>query len=156
EKVIAVEREHNALAHPAHVSHNSTLYGFNRRIDRAEDERAEQPQAFETTVENAWLQGFDVDNNVGKFGQTAATLGLEILIALQPFDDLLACPVMIVVQMKDDRVQWQALLAALGAPAAHVFQAVEEAIQPRANRPYFVRQGVCALICSAERARSPV
>src|SRR5262249_29119964 len=81
----------------------------------------------------------------------------QILLSLQPLDDLLARPVMIVVQVQDDRVERQTLVAALGAAASDVLQAVEEAggTGPDRVRLFRVaRQGVGAFVRRAERARS--
>src|SRR5438874_13656761 len=74
----------------------------------------------------------------------------------QPFYDLLARPVMIVVEMQNDRVERQPLVAADGTSPAHVLEAVEQSIETRPHRRHFAGQRVCALVCRAERARSTV
>ncbi len=64
---------------------------------------------------------------------------------------------MIVVQMQDDRIERQPLVAADRAAAAHVLEAVEQAVEPRADRMRrlgIARQRVRALIGRAERARA--
>src|SRR3954449_5749433 len=70
----------------------------------------------------------------------------------QPADDLLARPVMIVVEMQDDRVQRQPLVAAFGAASADVLQTIEEAIEARPDRTSFLRQRIRALVSGPERA----
>src|SRR5471030_2553890 len=72
----------------------------------------------------------------------------------EPTDDHLARPVMIVVQVQDDRVERQALVAPFGAAAADVLEAVEQAIEPGTNRAGFLRQRVRPFVGRAERARS--
>src|SRR3954469_15799942 len=57
--------------------------------------------------------------------------------ALQPVDDLLARPVMIVVQVQDDRVERQAFVATLGTAAADVLEAVEQPIETWPDRVGF-------------------
>ena len=46
---------------------------------------------------------------------------------------------MIVVQMQDDRIERQPLVAAHWTPSSHVLEAVEQAVQPRMNGVRFVR-----------------
>src|SRR3954471_5553892 len=86
-------------------------------------------------------------------GETTAPGGAGMLFP-EPADDLLARPVMIVVQVQDDRVERQPLVAALRAAAADVLEAVEEAIEPRPDRSGVLRQRIGALVGGAERARS--
>src|SRR5262249_37191364 len=52
-------------------------------------------------------------------------------LLFEPVDDLLARPVMIVVQMQDDRVQREPFVAPDRTAAPHVLEAVEQAIQTR-------------------------
>ena len=61
---------------------------------------------------------------------------------------------MIVVQVQDDRIEREALVAPLGAAPADVLEAIEQAVEPRANRAHFVRQRVGAFVGGAERALS--
>src|SRR6267154_2736750 len=72
----------------------------------------------------------------------------------EPADDLLARPMVIVVQVQDDRVERQPLVAPFGAAAAHVLEAVEQTIEPRPDRAGLLRQRVGPFIRRAERARS--
>src|SRR5471032_705376 len=72
----------------------------------------------------------------------------------EPADDHLPRPVMIVVQVQDDRVERQPLVAALGTLAADVLEAIEQAIEPRPNRAGFLRQRICAFVRRAQRARA--
>src|SRR5580765_6240725 len=72
----------------------------------------------------------------------------------QPGDDLLARPVVIVVEVQDDRVEREPLVAALRAAAADILEAVEQAVEPRPDRAGLLRQRVCALVGRAERARA--
>ena len=94
------------------------------RIDRAENEGTEELDALEAPADDLAGQRLEVDDDVGKFRQSLA----------QPFDDLLARPMMIVVQVQDDRVERQTLVAADRASAPHVLEAVEQAIEPRPDR----------------------
>src|SRR5437773_9042135 len=64
------------------------------------------------------------------------------LVLLQPIGDLLASPVMVVVQVQDDGIERQPLLAADGAAPPHVFETVEQPVQARAERRHFFRQRV--------------
>ena len=75
----------------------------------------------------------------------------------QPADDLFPRPVMIVVQVQDDRVERQALVASLGTAAADILEAVEEAIEPRPDGVRFLRiarQRIGAFVRRAKRAGS--
>src|SRR5579863_8320619 len=72
----------------------------------------------------------------------------------EPADDLLARPVVIVVEVQDDRVERQPLVAAFGAATADVLQAVEQAIQPRPDRTGLLRQRIRAFVRRAKRTRS--
>src|SRR6266851_2663213 len=72
----------------------------------------------------------------------------------EPADDLLARPMMIVVEVQDDGVERQPLVTPFGAAAANVLQTVEQAIQPRPDRAGLLRQRIGAFIRRTERARS--
>ena len=61
---------------------------------------------------------------------------------------------MIVVEVQDDRVERQPLLAALRALLGDVLEAVEQALQPRPDGVRVARQCVRALVRRPERARS--
>ena len=145
EKAIAVEREHEPFANPLHAAHGLAVQGSNRRFDRAEDERAEQVDALEPVADDMARQRLQVNDDVGEFRQ----------LFLQPLDDLLARPLMIVVQMEDDRVERQAFVAAHGTTAADVLEAVEEPVETRPDGVRFLRvarQRVGAFVGGAERA----
>src|SRR3954469_16561789 len=93
------------------------------------------------------------ENPIGCLG-VLRVLGVERpSLFSQPADDLLARPVVIVVEVQDDRVQRQPLVAAFGAAAADVLEAVEQAIEARANGSGLFRQRVRAFVGGAERAR---
>src|SRR5262249_51590145 len=89
----------------------------------------DEVDALETMSDNVSGQRLEIDDNVGKFRQ----------LLLQPLDDLLARPVMIVVQVQDDGVERQALVAADRTAAAHVLEAVEQAVESRPDRVRFLR-----------------
>src|SRR6476646_3986330 len=78
------------------------------------------------------------------------------LVFSQPLDDLLARPVMIVVEMKDDRVQRQPLVAADRTAPPDIFEAIEQAVETRTNGLHLARQRIRAFVCRAERARSSI
>src|SRR6516225_6203795 len=63
---------------------------------------------------------------------------------------------MIVVQVQDDRIERQPLLAAHRTSASHVLQAVEETMQPRSNGMRILGQRIGAFVGRPERARSAV
>ena len=103
---VVVEHEHDALADAAHAADDLAVSGVERRIDGAQDERAEEPDPLEAPADDVRGQRFDVDDDVGQFRQSLP----------QPLDNLLARPVMVVVQVQDDRVERQPLVAADGTP----------------------------------------
>src|SRR5439155_2367628 len=105
----------NALAHASHVADDVSVDGFDRWIDRSENERTEEVKTLEALADEARFQRLDVDDDVRELRQ---------LIFLEPLHNLFARPVMIVVQMQDDGVERQPLVAAFGAAAAHVLEAV--------------------------------
>jgi hypothetical protein len=145
---IVIERNNDSLADAADVADRLSVDGVDRRHDRSQDEGAEQVKTFEAPADEARFQRLDVDDDVRQFRQ---------LIALEPFDDLLARPVMIVVQMQDDRVERQPFIAPFGAAAPYVLEAIEEAIEPGPDvRILIARQHVGAFVCRAERARPPI
>src|SRR5439155_1998855 len=77
------------------------------------------------------------------------------LIFLEPFHDLLARPMMIVVEVQDDGVERQPLVASLGTSATDVLQTVEQTLHPRSDGVSLVRiarQRVRAFVCRAEGA----
>src|SRR5947207_991753 len=61
---------------------------------------------------------------------------------------------MIVVQVQDDRVERQPLVAPFRAAAPDVLEAIEQAIEPGPDRAGFLRQRVGAFVRRAERARA--
>ena len=65
---VAGEAEHDALAEPAQVFDRPSDQLGDRRIDRAQDERAGQPHALERLADNAGAQGLEVDGDVGQLG----------------------------------------------------------------------------------------
>ncbi len=73
EKKIVVEFEDDALADAAHAAHDLAVDDVNRWIDGAEDEGAEEIEAFEALADDVAGQRFDVDNDVGKFRQRLTT-----------------------------------------------------------------------------------
>jgi len=64
-----VEFEDDALADAAHAADDLAVDDVNRWIDGAEDERAEEMEAFEALTDDVTSQRFDVDNDVRKFRQ---------------------------------------------------------------------------------------
>jgi len=75
----------------------------------------------------------------------------------QPRRDLLARPLVVVVQVDDERADRNLLLAARRAPARRVLQAIEEPIQTLRHGVVRVgRQQVDAFVRGAKRARSAV
>src|SRR5438874_136681 len=99
-------------------------------------------------ADNKTLEGIEVGDDVWKLGHSSL---------LQPRDDLLARPMVIVVQVQDDRVQRKPLLAADRALPADVLEAIEQATHSRADRMRFfriARQRVRAFVRRAERAGS--
>src|SRR6478736_929127 len=96
--------------------------------------------------DNVPRQRLAVDDDVRQFGQ----------LLPKPCCNLLPRPMMVVVQMQDDRVQRQPLLTADRTAAAHVLEAVEQAVEPRPNGVRVLRQRVRAFVRSPERARPAV
>lgn len=150
EKQIGAEFQHDALADTPNAGHRLAVDRFERWIDGAEDEGAKELQALETMANDEPLERLEIDNDVREFGQS---------IFFQPVDDLLAGPVMVVVQVQDDRVERQPLVAAFWASAADVLETVEEAIHPRPDAVRLVRvarQRIGPFVCRTERARSSI
>ena len=121
------EHQHDALADAAHVADGLAVERVDRRIDGPENEGAEEVDSLEAPAGDVAGQRLDVDNDVWQFRQSLP----------QPLDNLLARPLMVVVQVQDDRVERQPLVAADGTPPPHVLEAVEQAIEPRTNRARF-------------------
>jgi hypothetical protein len=72
----------------------------------------------------------------------------------QPLDNLLARPVMIVVQMQDDRIEGKTFVASDRTAPPHVLEAIEQPIETRADGVRFVRiarQRIGAFIGGAKR-----
>src|SRR5262249_36947095 len=113
---IAIEFEDDPLPDPPDAADQLATNRLEWRIDRSQDEGTEEIDARETMPDDMAGQRLEIDDNVGKFRQ----------LLLQPLDDLLTRPVMMVVQVKDDRIERQTLVAALGTAAADVFEAVEQ------------------------------
>src|SRR5919201_1831987 len=86
----------------------------------------------------------------------SAIENLQSSIFAEPLHDLLARPVVIVVQVQDDGVERQPLVAADRAAAPDVFQAIEETMKSRADGLDFTRQRVRAFVRRAKRAGSAV
>jgi hypothetical protein len=153
EKQIVVSRrgvkgENDAFADAADGPHRATVDRVDGRIDGAEQEGAEKIQTLEALAGDVPRQRLDVDNDVRQLRQS---------IFFEPVDDLLARPVMIVVEVQDDRVERQALVASHRTAAPHVFEAVEQAIHSRTDRVRFLRiarQRIRAFVRRAERARA--
>ena len=110
----------------------------NRWIDGAEDEGTEEVDRLEALTGDVPHQRLDVNDDIRQLGQ---------LIFLEPFHDLLARPMMIVVEVQDDGVERQPLVASLGTSATDVLQTVEQTLHPRTNGVRFVRIGRTELAC---------
>jgi hypothetical protein len=65
---VALEPDHDALAEPPKAGHAAIGRFGERRIDRAEQERARETHALERFAEDARLERLDVDRDVGKLG----------------------------------------------------------------------------------------
>jgi hypothetical protein len=147
EETIAVEFEDDALADSPYCADDFAVNGLDRWVDRSEDERAQKIDTLEAVADDVPRQRLEVDDDVREFRQ----------LFLQPVDDLLARPVMIVVQVQDDGVERQPLVAALGTAAADVLEAVEQPIETRPDGVRFLgiaRQRICAFVRRAKRAGS--
>jgi hypothetical protein len=144
-EAIAVEFDHDPFANPADRADRLAVNGLNRWVDRSENEWAYEIHTLEAVADNVARQRLEIDDDVREFRQ----------LFLQPVDDLLARPMMIVVQMQDDGVERQPFVAADGAAAADVLEAVEQPIEPRPDRVGFLgvaRQRIRAFVRRAERA----
>ena len=65
---LAVELDRDALAEPVQVDDRPPLRRRRRRVDRAEEERAREPQAAEQPAGDPLPQALDVDDDVGQLG----------------------------------------------------------------------------------------
>ena len=70
EKQILIELENDSFAGSSNAAHGQTHDRFNRRIDGAKDERTVQLQTVEALTDEALLQCFDVNDDVGKLGHS--------------------------------------------------------------------------------------
>ncbi len=61
---------------------------------------------------------------------------------------------MIVVEVQDDGIERQALVAAHRAAAPHVLETIEQAIEARTNRVRVMRERIRAFVRGAKRARA--
>ena len=64
-----VEEDDDAFSRTQNVSNGQADDRRDRRIDRAQHERAEQVQLLEASADNARLERFDVENDVRKLWQ---------------------------------------------------------------------------------------
>ena len=63
---------HNdAFADPPNATNDAAANRVDRRIDRAEHERAEQTELVQPAPDDARAERFDVDDNVRKFGHVS-------------------------------------------------------------------------------------
>ena len=70
EPEVALEPERDALAEAAAPAHAPAVYRGDRRVDRAQEEGADQTRALERLILDAPLQRLDVERNVGQLGHT--------------------------------------------------------------------------------------
>src|SRR5687768_2757829 len=97
----------------------------------------------------------DVDGAAWTRALAAYRRGPRVGVVAQPLRDLLARPLVVVVEMNDDGADRQALLRARRAAAHFVVQAVEQQIQPlRPDAVGVARNPVDAFVGGAERARA--
>src|SRR5262245_57369437 len=87
---------------------------------------------------------------------TGGPEGPPLELLFQPVRDLLARPVMIVVEVQDDGVERQTLLTSDGTRAADIFEAVENAIETRADLMRILGKRVRAFVRGAKRAATTV
>jgi hypothetical protein len=71
---IFLQADGKALPHAPELLHGFALDSLQGRLRRAEQEGAHNPHAFQPLVENARLQGFEVNGNVRKFRHGPAIL----------------------------------------------------------------------------------
>src|SRR5436190_6533590 len=143
EKEVVVELEDDAFADATDGADETAVYRRNWRIDGPEYERAEKVNPLQRLSDNARRQRLDVDNDVRQLRQS---------IFPEPLHDLLAGPLMVVVEMQNDRVEWQALVAADRTAPPDVLETIEQSIQPRPDRLHVARQRVRTFVSGAERA----
>src|SRR2546430_14009815 len=75
---ITFETDGDALADAAQAANLFAVRGGERRVDRSEKERARQANALESLAEDARLQCFDVDGDIGELGHGDSTGGEPI------------------------------------------------------------------------------
>ncbi len=63
-----IQTNRDALPHPAQFAYSFSWGARKRRINRAQQKRAHQPDAFQHLPENALLQRFDIDHDIGELG----------------------------------------------------------------------------------------
>ena len=74
EKELGLERDDDTLAEAAEPGHPFAFCIANRRIDRAQEEWAREPDPLERLLEDSWFQVLEVDRDVRVLGQGAAFL----------------------------------------------------------------------------------
>src|SRR5207245_2827987 len=70
DKEVTFKTEDDLFAQPPQLEDAAAFYLRNRRNNRAQDERAEQMNAFEHLAGNAGVQGLDIGDDVRQFRHT--------------------------------------------------------------------------------------
>jgi len=65
QKTIGVELQDDSLADTTHAAHDLAVHGLYRRIDRSQDEGAEEGDPFEAMTDDVPVQRLEVDDDVG-------------------------------------------------------------------------------------------
>ena len=72
---IALQFEDDPLAQPAETQHLPVFALLYRRLDGPEQERTREANLLEGLAYDPWLQGVDVEQDIGQFGHAAALCG---------------------------------------------------------------------------------
>lgn len=62
-----VEFEDQALADAARATHNAAMQGFERGLDRSQDERVSESDLTKRLADHACIQRIEVDDQIGQF-----------------------------------------------------------------------------------------
>src|ERR1019366_8944518 len=73
EKQVPVQRENDPLAEPTQADDGASLGVLDRRIERTQEERIDQANAFQRLALDARREAIEVDDDIGEFGHGDST-----------------------------------------------------------------------------------
>jgi hypothetical protein len=169
QKEPVVKGKDDSLPDTLHAANDPSVDHVQRWNDGTQHEGIEQLDPFKAVADQVPPERLDVNDYIWKFRQRGIIPAPDgcclsnvppepsvarISVPSQPFHDLFARPVMIVVQVQDNGIEREPFMAPHRTSAAYVLETIEDPMEPRVDGVGVLREDVSAFVSRTERARA--